>query len=160
MDKLSKALKTFEEVSILFFVSIILAITFIDVFLRYMFNKSLTWGEELSRFLFVMTTYIGASAGVRMKGHIVVDLILQLFPKSKKTIKLISYILAVLFSLIISITSIKVAFFLKSIGQVSTGLSLPMWIPYFGVFLGSLMMSFRFVEVFLKTVQNKDGEVL
>jgi len=156
MDKLSKGLKTFEEISLLFFVSVILAIIFADVVLRYGFNQSLTWGEELSRFLFVEATYIGASAGVRTKGHIVVDLVIEFLPKTRKTIELISYSLASLFSLLIVFTSARVAYFLKSIGQTSTGLSLPMWIPYLGVVLGSLMMSFRFVEVCLNTIRGKN----
>ncbi len=155
IKKVSEGLKTVEEVSLLVFVNLILAIIFMDVLLRYGFNKSLTWGEELSRFLFIAVTYIGASAGVRTKGHIVVDLVIGLFPITKKALEVTSYALAALFSFMIFVTSAKVAYFLKSIGQTSTGLSIPMWLPYMGVVLGSLMMSFRFVEICLDTIRDK-----
>ncbi len=155
LKKVSEGLKTVEEVSLLIFVNLILLIIFADVLLRYCFNSSLTWGEELSRFLFVAVTYIGASAGVRTKGHIVVDLVIELFPATKKALEITSYALAALFSFVIFLTSAKVAYFLKSIGQTSTGLSIPMWLPYLGVVLGSLMMSFRFVETCLIAIRNK-----
>ena len=155
VDWISKKLKILEEVSLLIFVSLILAIIFFDVLLRYGFNQSLTWGEELARFLFIATTYIGASAGVRTKGHIVVDLVIGLFPKTQRTLEITSSLLAALFSFLIFATSAKVAYFLKSLGQTSTGLSIPVWIPYMGVAGGSLMMAFRFVEVCLRSILER-----
>ena len=150
MQWLSEKLKRFEEKSLILLVIIMLGIVFTNVVLRYGFDRTLTWGEELSRFLFVSITYIGASAGIRKKGHIVVDLLVVLFPKANHALTLVSNFLAALFCIFIFIASFKYAHFLKSVDQISTGLGLPMWIPYVGVILGSLMMCFRFCEVFLQ----------
>ncbi len=156
MEMLSQKLKTFEEKTLLVLVITTLALIFTNVLLRYGFHRTLTWAEELSRFLFIAITYIGASAGVRTKGHIVVDLLLVVFPKTRTALLLLSNFFAVLFSLIILIASMKYAYFLKSVGQTSTGLSIPMWIPYVGVILGSLMMLFRFQEVFVRTIRRNE----
>jgi TRAP-type C4-dicarboxylate transport system permease small subunit len=153
---LSKKLKTFEEISILILMIVILTLVFADVVLRYGLNKSLTWSEEVSRFLFVAVTYVGASAGVRTKGHIIVDLVIEIFPKTTMSIAIISNALAALFCLALFIASLRAAYFLKSIGQTSAGLSMPMWIPYMGVILGSCMICFRFVEMCLYTISEKD----
>ena len=147
---ISDKVKSFEEKSLLVLVLLILALVFANVVLRYAFNKTLTWGEELSRFLFVAVTYIGASAGVRKKGHIIVDLLMVIFPKSKWVLMLTGNALALIFSGLIFVSSFKYAHFLRSVGQISTGLELPMWIPYIGVVLGSLLMSFRFFEAIMK----------
>lgn len=156
MERVSQTLKDFEEKSLLVLVIITLALIFANVLLRYGFNRTLTWAEELSRFLFIAITYIGASAGVRTKGHIVVDLLMVVFPKTRKALLLLSNLFAALFLLIIVVASVKYAYFLKSVGQTSTGLSIPMWIPYIGVILGSLMMLFRFQEVFVRTIRRNE----
>lgn len=156
LEAFSKKLKDFEEASILILVIATLALIFANVLLRYGFNTTLTWGEELARFLFIAITYIGASAGVRTKGHIVVDLVIVAFPNTRKALILVSNTLAALFSLVIFISSSKFAYFLKTIGQTSTGLPIPMWIPYLGVIMGSLMMFFRFNEVCWKVITGKE----
>jgi len=154
MEWMSEKLKHFEEKSLLILVIITLAVIFINVVLRYGFDRTLTWGEELSRFLFVSIVYIGASAGVRKKGHIIVDLLAVLFPKTSGILALTSSAFGAVFSVLLLISSFKYARFLKSVEQTSTGLAIPMWIPYIGVILGCLMMCFRFSEVFLNTLKK------
>ena len=151
---LSRKLEAFEEKSLLILVCANLSLIFTNVLLRYGFNKTLTWGEELSRYIFVAITYFGASAGVRMKGHIVVDLLIVIFPKTRKFLVIISNIFAALFCVLIFVSSSTFAYFLKGIGQTTTGLSIPMWIPYLSVIMGSLMMFFRFNEVFLAALTS------
>ena len=156
MDRISATLKSFEEKSLLLLVVVILALVFTNVVLRYAFNKTLTWGEELSRFLFVSVTYIGASAGVRRKGHIIVDLLMVVFPKTKWFLVLTAHSLALVFSSLIFVSSIQYAHFLKSVEQISTGLEIPMWLPYVGVILGSFLMCFRFFEAFIKALPSHE----
>jgi len=156
MERISKKLEKFEEISLSILVTVTLFLVVVNVFLRFGFNRSLTWGEELCRFLFITITYIGASAGVRVKGHIVVDLIITQFTMTRRVLLIVANFLATLFSFIIFLSSTKTAYFLKSIGQITTGLSIPMWIPYMGVIVGSLIMFFRFNEVFLNTIRNKE----
>ena len=156
MEKISRWLGRFEEVSLMIMVTATLFLVVINVFFRVAFNFILTWAEELSRYLFIVITYIGASAGVRAKGHIIVDLIVTQFPGTRKLLFIMANFLAALFSLILFLSSAKAAYFLKNIGQTSTGLSIPMWIPYLGVLFGSLLMLFRFNEVFLKAIRGEE----
>lgn len=156
MAWLSDRLKRFEEASLIVLVTVTLAIIFVNVVLRYGFDRTLTWGEELSRFLFVAIIYVGASAGVRKKGHIIVDLIMVVFPRTRRALTLTSHVLAAVFCLLIFFSSIVYARFLLSVDQVSTGLELPMWIPYLAVIFGSLIMCFRFWESFLKVAKRTE----
>jgi C4-dicarboxylate transporter, DctQ subunit len=157
MEKMSRWLGRFEEVSLIIMVTVTLSLVVINVLLRFGFNFILTWAEELSRYLFIVITYVGASAGVRAKGHIVVDLVITQFPGTRKLLFIVGNSLATLFCLILFFSSAKAAYFLKNIGQTSTGLSIPMWIPYMGVIFGSLMMLFRFNEVFLKAIRGEES---
>ena len=47
---------------------------------RYAFNNSLVWTEELSRYLFVWMTFVGAALAVKESSHIRVSLLVDCLP--------------------------------------------------------------------------------
>src|SRR5215210_4913626 len=51
-----------------------------NVILRYGFNSGITVSEELSRFLFVWLTFIGAVVGLREGTHLGVDTLVRKLP--------------------------------------------------------------------------------
>lgn len=51
-----------------------------NVILRYCFNSGITASEELSRFLFVWLTYLGAVVGLREVAHLGVDTLVRKLP--------------------------------------------------------------------------------
>ena len=56
------------------------AIIVAQVFFRYVLNNSLSWSEELARYLFIWTIYIGISYGVKMDKHVAVDAVYSYMP--------------------------------------------------------------------------------
>lgn len=155
MKRISRVLEHFEEVSLGVMVCFTLLLIFANVFLRYGFGRTFTWAEELSRFLFVAITYIGAAAGVRRKRHIIVDLIAVLLPVTSSYLIKLSNLLALIFSLLLFYSTIRYATHLFQIKQVAIGLQIPMWIPYLGVVLGSLLLSYRFAQAFYINLKQK-----
>lgn len=147
MSTISKKIQIFEEIFLVFLVLFSLVLIFTNVVLRYGFSSTLTWAEELCRYIFIAATYIGAAAGVRKNGHIVVDVLVVMFPKLSRPMKIIANFLGASFACLIIYSSSKYAFFLLSVDQLSTGLGVPMWIPYLGVIGGSILLSYRFLEV-------------
>lgn len=57
-----------------------------NVVLRYLFNSGITVSEELSRFLFVWLTFLGAITGVREGTHLGVDTLLRRLPRFGRTV--------------------------------------------------------------------------
>lgn len=55
--------------------AIFVALTSVQVVLRYAFNAPLTWPEELNAILLVWLTFIGATGLARRNGHIRVELV-------------------------------------------------------------------------------------
>ena len=53
MKKLIKALNKTEEVVLVAMFALMVAIIFIQVIMRYVFQNSLYWSEELGKFLFI-----------------------------------------------------------------------------------------------------------
>jgi TRAP-type C4-dicarboxylate transport system permease small subunit len=61
-------------------VAAITAVTFAQVFTRYVTANPLIWTEEVARYLFVWITLIGAAAAVRTHGHYGLDILRHFAP--------------------------------------------------------------------------------
>jgi TRAP-type C4-dicarboxylate transport system permease small subunit len=65
--------------------AVMVVLVFGNVFMRYAFNSGFSVSEELSRWLFVWLTFLGAVVAVRDNGHLGTDMLVgRLGPKGKK----------------------------------------------------------------------------
>lgn len=55
-----------------------------EVFFRYVLNSSIYFSEELSRFCFIWTGFLGASLAVRGGGHIAVRVVVDRVPPAAR----------------------------------------------------------------------------
>ena len=72
---MDKVLTFFEEWTLFITVMVALLALFANVVLRYGFNYSLAWSEELVREVIIYTTLIGCSAAVKKRSMIKIDAI-------------------------------------------------------------------------------------
>ena len=72
-------------------------LVFANVVLRYAFNTGITVSEELSRWLFVWMTFLGAIIGMREHGHLGVDMLVQRLPAAGKRACLVLSLLLMLY---------------------------------------------------------------
>ena len=69
-------------------------LVFGNVFLRYAFNSGITVSEEMSRWLFVWMTFLGAIVAVKEHGHLGSDMLVShLSPRGKKVCLVIGQVL-------------------------------------------------------------------
>jgi TRAP-type transport system small permease protein len=66
--------------------AVMVVLVFGNVVLRYVFNSGLTMSEELSRWLMVWLTFLGAIVALREHSHLGVDTLVRLLPASGKRI--------------------------------------------------------------------------
>jgi C4-dicarboxylate transporter, DctQ subunit len=83
---LDRGLSQFEEWTLLVSVGIALAALFLNVVMRYGFNYTLAWSEELVREVIIYTTFIGCCVAVKNRSMIRIDAVVQLIPKLKTTL--------------------------------------------------------------------------
>ncbi len=95
---LDKILSFFEDWTL--FVAVIIALTalFINVVLRYGFNYTLAWSEELVREVIIYTTLIGCSAAIKQRKMIKIDASVQLLPKLKVPLNFFSNLVTLIFA--------------------------------------------------------------
>lgn len=76
----------FEEIFLVTIFAILVADIFLQVIMRYVFNNSLFWSEELGRFLFEWLTWIGISLGAKKGEHIKITMLVDKFGFKKAQI--------------------------------------------------------------------------
>ena len=71
------------------FLAIMVVLVFGNVVLRYAFNSGITVSEEVSRWLFVWLTFLGAIVAMREHAHLGVDSLVKRLPATGKKICLV-----------------------------------------------------------------------
>src|SRR5215217_4212956 len=71
------------------FLAAMVVLVFGNVVLRYGFNSGITVSEELSRWLFIWGTFLGALVALREHGHLGIDMVVGRLPVIGKKICLI-----------------------------------------------------------------------
>lgn len=76
------------------FLAVMVVLVFGNVVMRYVFNSGLTISEELSRWLFVWVTFLGAVVALRDNAHLGTDFLVgKLGPKGKRLFMAASLVL-------------------------------------------------------------------
>jgi len=128
---------------------------FMEVFRRFVLSYSSIWAEEVARYAFIYVSWIGASAAIKDRAHIRIDLILPLVGNRGKALimifgDLVTIVLAVLafwWSLESVLVSIK-------FGSVTHGLRISLAWFLAAVQLGFAMMLFRLVQSIIRDVSD------
>lgn len=145
------------------YISIILlvamtGIMFTGVIFRYVFNSSLSWSEELSRYLFIWFVFISMSYAVKEKAHIRVEALNRLIPKSiRPYINILGRIGWLVFAGFV--TYLGVTYAMTMTNSVSAAIKLPMSLVYFGIPLGFFFMAVRLVFQIGESIKNPEIEI-
>jgi TRAP-type C4-dicarboxylate transport system permease small subunit len=73
-------LKNLEEILCGFFLVTMVSLVIVNVLLRFLFNYSITWAEEVSTICFVWSVFVGASAVYKHKMDIGIDVLILRLP--------------------------------------------------------------------------------
>ncbi len=66
------------------FLAIMVVLVFGNVVLRYGFNSGITVSEEVSRWLFVWLTFLGAIVALHEHGHLGTDMLVSRLPRRRQ----------------------------------------------------------------------------
>src|SRR3954471_18212986 len=86
MDRLLDLYCAFLKSVIAVCLAVMVVLVFGNVFLRYVFNSGITMSEELSRWLMVWLTFLGAIVALREHAHLGVDTLVRILPPVGKRI--------------------------------------------------------------------------
>jgi TRAP-type C4-dicarboxylate transport system permease small subunit len=84
MKKINDLFFRLAEVMLVTMLSVMVIMVFGNVVLRYGFNSGLISSEELSRFLFIWITFLGAIVAMRENAHLGLDTLIRVLPHAGK----------------------------------------------------------------------------
>jgi len=130
-----------KNIAIVMFIGM-LVLSMLQVFCRYVLKISLSFTEELARFLFIWVTFLGTAMALKKNQHVCMELLLEQLPATaRKVIELVGTITSAVIYLIMIWSGYVVVS--KTMRQTSAALNLPMGLVYAVVpVCGILMLLF------------------
>ena len=114
-------------------------------------GSTFIWTEELSRWLLVWMTFIGASVVLREKGHIRVEYFISICPKKLgKVINVIGEIGVLIFLYFFTILAWRVA--VDALRMEGDIILLPMFYPKLGLVIGGGLMLIHQLHLLIRSI--------
>lgn len=131
-----------EEAILVGTFALMVTIIFVQIIMRYIFNNSLSWSEELGKFLFVWISWLGISIGAKRKEHIKITMFVD---KCSPQLKLVCDILSEL--IVLGICAVTAYYGIELvISQYKiffAGIKISMSWGYLSVVIGCFIMMIR-----------------
>ncbi len=145
-----KFIDNFEEYFCVWTMAIMTILVFIQVIMRYVFSNSLSWSEELARYIFLWLSWIGASYAVKEHSHFRVEMFANMIKgDARRYFEIFILVVWFLFSFALTWLGTDLVLFLIDSGQKSSAMEIPMSWPYAAVPVGCFMMCLRLlVEIY------------
>ncbi len=123
------------------------ALVFTNVVTRYGFGFSIAWAEEVSRFLMIWATFLGAGLALREGRHVAIDLLQELMPAPARRAVRIALGLAILgfLGLLILYGAQFVQFGWNKVTIVT---QIPRGIPYLAIPIGAGLLALHLILFF------------
>ncbi len=132
------------------------AILVVQVVLRYVFNSSLVWSDEIIRFGLVWNVMLGAALVSLRDGHIRVDILENLLPyRARRFTQFLIHLVSLAFLLLLLFFGWKFA--VRGAVQSAPVTALSMAYAYSAIAVGAALMAFFTVVTIVRRLHGKDG---
>lgn len=120
----------------------LIAVSFIQIVCRYIFNNALSWPEEVGRYLFIAVAFLGAALTMRRGGHLRVDILLTYTSlRVNHVLNILTYAVSAAYCSTCTWISLEMVFEIKDMGQTATSIDLPIYLTWIPIPLGCLLMT-------------------
>jgi TRAP-type C4-dicarboxylate transport system permease small subunit len=155
-----RILNNFEEYLLLpSFVFNVLLI-FFQVIMRYVFKNSLSWSEELARYIFVWQLWLGVSYATKNASHIRITVLVALLKeRSRKILETAVLLIWFAFGIFVIFQGARITLQIHKFGQLSPALHIPMSYAYLSVPVGAGLMNLRLIQNFVKLHKREEAHV-
>ena len=126
-----------------------------QIFMRYVLRSGLTWTEELSRFAFIWTIYLGMSLAAKQQQHVRVTAQYLLIPQRMRAFMwLASDVVWVAFNLIFTVQGIGLVQHALQFPETTSSLQWSAAYIYTIIPIGFLLMTLRILQLYYRGFKN------
>ena len=148
MKYIDKALEVIEKVCTAIAAALLMWMLFalsVQVIARFVFSSGYSWTEESARYTMIWMVFVGAVVVTKRGMHVVVDAVEEAFPKTVPVLKVIQYLIMLVYCGIVCYFSVKNL--ANAARQTSPNMNIPMNYVY-------LVFPFSMVLIALYTLRH------
>lgn len=149
----------FEEIIGVIMLAVCLSLIFVGVVMRLVFTSGIPWQEELSRILYVLVVYVGASYGMKTEDHIRITFVREMLPsRVTQALEILTDIVWVGFNVAVIVISMQVYPKLQRFIGESAVLEIPLHYIFLTVPIGCFLVTVRLVQAYILKYSRREGE--
>jgi TRAP-type transport system small permease protein len=114
------------------------AMVFANVALRFLTDHSILWVEEVSRYLMIWLTFLGAGLVLRYGGHIGVDTLQEALPRHAASIRATIFVLLLAF--FATMLWLGIRYSMVTWGQTTPVMQIPIGVVYLAMPIGFALL--------------------
>lgn len=160
-QKIFNVLNRTEEIVLVTLLATTVILIFTQVIMRYVFNSSLSWTEELARYMFIWESWLGISLGARMGKHIRIEILIN---KLKGNAFIVVMTIADILTLVILgfliYYGVELTDKVFGLMNKSSALRIPMGFVYLALPVSCTLMVVRTVTDLIVRIKGKGVEVV
>ena len=157
LNVIDKVLTFFEEWTLFVTVIVALIALFFNVVLRYGFNYTLGWSEELVREVIIYTTFIGCGAAVKNRSMIKIDALVNMVPVLKMPLTYFSNFVTIVFAVMMLYYGWQMAAMQVATNQKTIILQIPLVYLYAILPVMGCTMLIRTIQVMYQDFQERSS---
>ena len=128
-------------------VAVMAVLVFANVIARKVFNHSLAVSDEMSTYLFVLMSFMGAAIAARRGAHLGLSIVTdRLSGKAKKGVGFLMYLISAFFCLLILVFGVQMVMSQYNFGQETAAMQWPEWIYGSFVPIGAFFAMMAFLS--------------
>lgn len=149
----------FEESVMSLFLILMTIIMGLQVFSRYALNASLTWSEEIARYLFIWCGFMSIALCIRFGLGLNVDQVVQLVPKKiGLCLKLFALAAQLILFAYLTPAAYRFVYIAFASGRLSPAAQIPIWVVQFAPITGFSLAVIRCAQrIALAIMENRGG---
>jgi TRAP-type C4-dicarboxylate transport system permease small subunit len=141
----------FEEIIGVVVLATVVTLVFAGVTLRLTLKSGMPWQEEISRILYVLVIYLGASFGMKSRDHIRITFLVNMLPMlGQKIMRIITDIIWAGFNIIIIVISIRVYQNMQRFLGESAVLKIPLHYIFLIIPVGFALLTLRLIQGYIQ----------
>ena len=157
MKKFLQKYDKFEEYLLIGSLVFNVLLIFSQIFMRTIFNYSLSWTEELSRYIFIWQTWLGTSIALKYKQHIRVEILINIFKKAKnkKILEISVNLIWIAFSIFLLYAGTLLCKSMIARNVLSSGMRIPLVFVYSCLPISSLIVLIKLMNDSINLIKRE-----
>lgn len=138
LDVFCDRLNRLSEIAIGLLLAATVIVTFLQVVFRYGLESSLSWSEEFARYAFIWAIFLGAGSATRRSQHMAVETLRNALPDApRRVLEIVIAVVCIGFFAVFGYAAVLLTD--NAMGQISTGLQIPIAAVYISAPLGAAL---------------------